>query len=87
VHLAATPAWFADHIVLIALATLVLVTVLVIWVVQRTTVRIACIGVGAILALLVYVNRGPLEVCARTCECRIAGQDLTVPACEPQTDH
>jgi len=83
VHLAATPAWFADNVALIVLAALVVLAGLVVWVVQRASVRIACIGAAAILALFVYVNRGPLQACAETCECRVAGQNVTVPACDP----
>ena len=82
-HLAATPAWFADHTALFVIGAVAALTVLVIWVVERTTARIVCIGVGLILALFVYVNRSPLQACARTCECRVAGHDLTMPACDP----
>jgi hypothetical protein len=84
VHLAAAPAWFADNATLIVLATLVVLASLVVWVIQRTSLRVACVGVAAVLALLVYVNREPLRACARTCECHVAGQDLTVPACDPE---
>ena len=39
--------------------------------------------IAVILALFVYANRAPLEVCARTCECQLAGQDVSVPLCDP----
>jgi hypothetical protein len=83
VQLAALPAWFADNAALITIVVLSAVTILVIWVIQATAVRIAVISIGAVLALFVYVNRGPIEGCARTCECQLAGQDVTVPLCDP----
>jgi hypothetical protein len=83
---AAAPAWFADNVALIAIGTLVVLTVLVAWVVQKTTWRLALLGVMAALALFVYVNREAFRACARTCECRIADQDISVPACDSDLD-
>jgi hypothetical protein len=80
------PAWFADNAALITILVLAALTILVIWVVQRTAVRLIIIGIGAVLALFVYVNRAPLEVCARTCECQLGGQEITVPVCDPGPD-
>jgi hypothetical protein len=40
----------------------------------------------ALVALFVYVNRVQLEACARTCHCRIAEQDITVPTCNTDLD-
>jgi hypothetical protein len=37
----------------------------------------------ALAGLFIYVNRMPLEACAKTCECEIAGRHLTVPTCNP----
>ena len=81
--LAAAPEWFADNAALVTGIVLIAITILVVWIVQRTALRIALVGVGVVLALFVYANRAPLEVCARTCECQLAGQDVTVPVCEP----
>ena len=81
--LAAAPEWFADNAALILGIVLVGLIVLVAWVVQRTAIRLVLVGVGVVLALFVYANRAPLEACARTCECQLAGQDVTVPVCDP----
>jgi hypothetical protein len=83
VLLAAAPEWFADNAGLILGIVLVGIIVLVVWVVQRTAIRVALAGVGVVLALFVYANRAPLEACARECECHLAGQDVRVPLCEP----
>lgn len=81
--LAAAPAWFADNVALIALGTLVVLTVLVLRMIQKATIRTILLGVVAAVALLVYANRTSLEQCARTCECDIARQHISVPTCDP----
>jgi len=79
--LAATPDWFAENLTQIAVGTLLVLAVLVIRMVQKAMVRMVLLGLFAGLALFVYANRVPLEACASTCECRLVGQDVTVPAC------
>jgi hypothetical protein len=86
VSLAAAPAWFADNVAQIAAATLVVLTVLVARLVQKTALRITLLALIGAAALFVYVNRAPLEACARTCECRIAEQDISVPLCDADLD-
>jgi len=86
VLLAATPAWFADNVAEITLVTLLVLTVLVIRLVQKAMLRLALLGLIAAVGLFVYVNREPLQACARTCECQIADRDITVPSCEPDID-
>jgi hypothetical protein len=83
---AAAPAWLADNVAQIAIGTLAVVTGLVVWVVQRTVLRMALLGVMVAMALFIYVNREPLRACAQTCECRIADRDITVPACSPDLE-
>ena len=84
-HLAATPAWFADNVTQVVFGILVVVAVLVLWVAQSRAVRLTLLAAIAVVAVFVYVNRAPLETCARTCECQLAGQDVTVPICDPDT--
>jgi hypothetical protein len=86
VHLAATPAWFADNLAQIFLLILVVVSVLVLGLAHTTGLRFALLAAMAVLALVVYLNRAPLEACARTCECQLAGQEVTVPFCDPDTE-
>lgn len=85
-HLAATPAWFADNVAQIAIVTLLVLTVLVIRLVQKATLRFMLLGLIAAVGLFVYVNREPLQACARTCECQIADRDITVPTCDPDIE-
>jgi hypothetical protein len=86
VLLAAPPRWFADNIVQISLVALVVLTVLVLRMVQKTAMRITLLVLIAAVALFVYVNREPLKACAETCECEIADRNLDVPFCDPDLD-
>lgn len=81
--LAAAPAWFADNVTLIGVGTLVVLTVVVLRMIQKATMRAVLVALIALVALLIYANRAPLEACAKTCECEIAGRHLTVPTCDP----
>lgn len=82
-HVAATPAWFADNVGPIAILMLLVLAVLVLRLVQQTALRLFLLALIAGVALLAYANRDPLQACARTCECQIAGRDVTIPACHP----
>ena len=79
---AATPGWFADNVTQISVGTLLVLTLLVVRVIQKTTTRAVLLGLIALAALFVYVNRRPLEACAKTCECEIAGRHISVPTCD-----
>ena len=81
--LAATPAWFADNVAQIAVGTLLVLTVVVVRMVQKLTMKLVLLGLIALAALFVYVNRAPLKACAKTCECEIGGRHITVPTCNP----
>lgn len=83
---AAAPPWFADNLLLIAAGTLAVLAVAVLRMIQKATLRAALLGVLAVVALLVYANRRPLEECARTCECDLAGRHVTVPICDDSVD-
>jgi hypothetical protein len=78
----AAPSWFADNLLLIAAAVLGVVTVLLVRMVKDATTRVIFVAVVVGLAFL-YANRVQLESCARTCECRVVRQDVTVPFCDP----
>jgi hypothetical protein len=79
--LAATPAWFADNLPQISVGTLLILMLVVIRFVQKMVVRIILLVLIGVAGLLVYINRAPLQACAKTCECEIAGKHLTVPTC------
>jgi len=83
---AATPTWFADNLVMIAVVVLAVVTLLLMKLVKETVSRFILLGVAVALAVFVYVNRDPLEACARTCECRLVRQDVSVPLCDPDLE-
>ena len=84
--LAAAPAWFSENLLLIAGVTLAVVTLLIVRMVQTAMVRLMLLGVVALVAGLVYVNRAPLETCARTCSCSLGGETVTVPLCQRDLD-
>jgi hypothetical protein len=79
----AAPSWFADNLLLIAAAVLGVVTVLLVRMVKDATTRVIFVAVVVGLAVFLYANRVQLESCARTCECRVVRQDVTVPFCDP----
>jgi hypothetical protein len=81
--LAATPAWFSENLAEIASGTLLVLTVVVLALVKRTAVRLGLLALIAAVALFSYVNRAPLEACARTCACSLGGRTVTVPSCDP----
>ena len=84
--LAAAPAWFADNIPQIAIGTLLVLTVLVVRMIQKAMLRAVLLGLIALVALFVYVNRAPLKACAKTCECEIGGRHITVPTCDSRLE-
>jgi len=86
VQLAATPAWFADNVAQITLVTLLVLTFLVVRLVQKAMLRLLLLGLIAVVGLFVYVNREPLQACARTCECQIADREVDVPICDPDLE-
>lgn len=79
--LGAAPAWFADNLTPIAGATLLVLTVLVVRMVQKATLRLVLLLLISAVAVFAYVNRSELKACATTCECRLVNQDFTVPGC------
>lgn len=83
---AAAPAWFADNLTVIATGTLLVLTVLVIRMIQKAMVRVVLLGLIGGVAIFVYANNDALKRCATTCECRLVGRDITIPACDPRLD-
>ena len=83
---AATPAWFADNIAPISLVTLVLLTVGVLRLVEKAATRTVLLILIAAVAVFVVLNRDAFETCARTCQCRVAEQDVNVPFCDPDLE-
>lgn len=83
---AAAPAWFADNLTVIAVGTLLVLTILVIRMIQKTMLRVILLCLIGGLAVFVYVNNEALERCATTCECRLVDRDITVPSCDPNLD-
>ena len=81
--LAAAPAWFSDNLVLIAGATLVVLTIVVLRMIQKAGLRLALLVLIGVVGVVAYINRAELKACATTCECRLFKQDLTVPGCNP----
>jgi hypothetical protein len=82
--LAATPAWFADNITPIAVGTLVVLTVLVVRLVQKTVTRLALVALIVGVAVFVYANEDALRACASTCRCRVVEQDIKLPLCDTE---
>ena len=86
VVIGAAPTWFADNLLLIGGIVLAVVALLIAKVAKDATTRFIFIGVVVGIAVFIYANRVELEACARTCECRIVRQDITVPLCDPDLE-
>ncbi len=56
---------------------------LVIRLVVRTMTRVVLLSLLLLAALFIGIERENISQCAQTCECRLAGFDVTVAYCEP----
>jgi hypothetical protein len=72
-----------EHSPLLAVLFCVLLGLLVVRLVVRTMTRMILLGTLLLLMLFVYVERTNIRQCTESCECRIAGLDVEVPACDP----
>jgi len=69
---------------LLAVLVFVLLALLVVRLVVRTMTRVVLLGTLLLLVLFVYVERTNIRECTVSCECRIAGFDVELPACDPE---
>jgi hypothetical protein len=69
-------------IAIVALVVLVLFGLLVLRMVQKMVLRVVLLGLLAGLGVFVWAQRDALADCAKTCDCRFAGQDVHVPSCD-----
>ena len=81
--LAALPDWLDPEllkwIILVVIAVLLYLMYVVVRFVQRTVLKLSLFVLLAGIALSLWVQRTDLEDCARTCECSLYGQTVTVP--------
>jgi hypothetical protein len=77
--------WVREHSPLLAILFCVLLALLIVRLVVRTMTRMILLGTLLLLSLFVYVERTNIRECTETCECSIAGWDVELPACDPQT--
>lgn len=73
-----------EHSPLVAVLVCVVLALLVVRVVARALTRVVLLGVLAAAALFVYAERDEIRTCTVRCECRIAGVDVELPACDPE---
>lgn len=81
--LAALPDWLDPEllqwIILVVIAVVLYLMYVVIRFVQRVVLKVTLFVLLAGFGLSLWVQRTDLENCARTCECSLYGQDVTVP--------
>lgn len=82
--LAAAPAWFADNLTEIVIGTLLVLTLVVVRMVHAVVMRAVLLVLIVAVGGFAYANRAELRACATTCECRLLGQDVTVPTCSSE---
>lgn len=64
---------------LVALALVVYAMWVVVRTVQRVALKVVLFAALAGVGLSLWVQRTDLQNCARTCECRLYGQDVEIP--------
>lgn len=82
--LAAFPDWLSENLSLFSVVSLGAVALLVMRLVQKAFVRMILLGLLVGAAFFIYANQTQLELCAKTCQCRIIRQDVEVPVCSPK---
>ncbi len=69
---------------ILAVIVCAILGILVARLITRTVTRFLLLGIIALLGLFVVVERDNITECTQTCECRLAGIDTTVPACNAE---
>lgn len=49
--------------------------------ITKAVTRVALLGIIVLVGLFIVIERDAITECAQTCECRLAGVDTNVPAC------
>lgn len=82
--LAALPPWLDPEllrwILLIVIAVLLYLMYVVVRFVRRLVLKVVLFLVLTGVGLSLWVQREDLRSCARTCECRLYGQEVEIPA-------
>ena len=87
------PSWAnSDNLQWIALGVIgamLMLMFLVLRFIQKLVLKGTLFGIFAIIGLIAWIERADLEDCAKTCECRVVGFDVKIPAdknpnCPPQ---
>lgn len=60
-----------------------LLALLVVRLVVKTMTRMILLGTLLLMVMFVFIERNSIQECTQTCECRIAGFDVELPACDP----
>ncbi len=66
---------------ILAVIICVVLALLVARLITKTFTRIALLGAIVLAGLFIVIERDNITECTQTCECRLAGIDTTVPAC------
>lgn len=77
--------WVREHSALLAILVCILLALLIVRRVVRTMTRMVLLGTLLLVSLFLYVERANIRECTETCECSIAGWDVELPVCDPQT--
>ncbi len=66
---------------ILAVIICVVLALLVARLITKTFTRLALLGIIVLAGLFIVIERDNITECTQTCECRLAGVDTTVPAC------
>lgn len=66
---------------LLGVLILAILAVLTVRLITRALTRMLLLGLFALIALFVVVERDEITECTQTCECQLAGVDTEIPYC------
>ncbi len=66
---------------ILAVIICVVLALLVARLITKTFTRIVLFGIIVLAGLFIVIERDNITECTQTCECRLAGVDTTIPAC------
>ncbi|WP_436795949.1 hypothetical protein [Actinospongicola halichondriae] len=66
---------------ILAVIVCVILALLIARLITRTMTRLVLLGIVVLAGLFIVIERDNITECTQTCECRLAGFDTTIPAC------
>ena len=78
--------WVRENSPFLAAAACAILAILVFRLVARTVTRMLLLAILLMFTVFIAAERDQITQCAQTCECELAGFDVSVGVCEPNID-